>query len=103
MREMVAILSSELGHPVPLSIAPLPLLRAVALFNPTLRRVLEVIHQSQSPWVVDHSAYTAAFGSDPTTHIVAIRATVDWYRTVALRPANAPALASDKGVSGSVP
>jgi nucleoside-diphosphate-sugar epimerase len=85
MREMVAILSSELGHPVPLSVAPLALLRAVALFNPTLRKVLEVIHQSQSPWVVDHSAYTAAFGSDPTPHTLAIHEMVDWYRTVALR------------------
>src|SRR5262249_54528268 len=52
----------------------------LALFNPTIRAVKEVLYQSEQPFVVDHSKYAAAFGSDTTPHREAIRETLNWYR-----------------------
>ena len=80
-RQMIGLLGEAVGHPVKLSVAPVPVLRVIALFNPTVRSVLQVVHQSQGPWVVDHSAFDAAFGLQTTPHAQALREMVDWYRT----------------------
>jgi nucleoside-diphosphate-sugar epimerase len=57
------------------------LLAVGGLFNPDVRAVREVLYQSESPWVVDHTKFERAFGASPTPHPQAIRATLEWFRT----------------------
>lgn len=52
----------------------------MALFDPMMRAVKEVLYQSEGPFVVEHSKYERAFGSQVTPHPEAIRQTLDWYR-----------------------
>jgi nucleoside-diphosphate-sugar epimerase len=79
-RQFVQMVYEEAGTPMRLSVAPQLAIAVLALFNPTIRAVKEVLYQSEQPFVVDHSKYAAAFGSDTTPHREAIRETLNWYR-----------------------
>lgn len=43
-------------------------------------RLRQLLPEFDRPWVVDHSRFDAAFGSEPTPHDEAIRITVAWRR-----------------------
>jgi nucleoside-diphosphate-sugar epimerase len=80
-REFIALAAEVAGstrRPIAL---PQVTSRLIALFERRLRGYSEVDHQRSRPWVVDHSAFDAAFGPFPVTpHAEAIAATLDWYR-----------------------
>jgi nucleoside-diphosphate-sugar epimerase len=57
------------------------LLALGGLVNPDVRAVREVIYQSESPWIVDHSKFELAFGAEPTPHEQAIQTTLEWFRS----------------------
>ncbi len=60
--------------------APRILLRAMGLFNPPLREMIEMLYEFEEPFVVDHSEFTRTFGDHATPLKEAIRQTVRWYR-----------------------
>lgn len=103
LREFVQILGEEAQLSPKLSALPrmatsamLPLL---GLFVPPLRGMTENLYISYEPYIVDHSAYSQAFGDSSTPLREAIRATVQWYRAEATAQQHTPATstASNKG------
>ncbi|ROP40008.1 NAD-dependent epimerase/dehydratase family protein [Saccharothrix texasensis] len=81
VREFVALTGKVLGNartPVRL---PAWGVKVGSLFDRRLRGSGEMDHQRTAPWVVDHSAFEAAFGPWPVTpHEQAIEETARWYR-----------------------
>jgi nucleoside-diphosphate-sugar epimerase len=79
-RRFVEMVFEQLDAPARLQRTPALAIALLGLVNPTMRAVNEVLYQSQGPWRVDHSKYTLAFGSSPTTHQEAIGQTLAWFR-----------------------
>lgn len=71
----------QAGGPVRVQVAPRLTIPVLALFNPTMRAVREVLYQSERPWGRrDHRKYASAFGASPTPHAQAIAETLSWFR-----------------------
>ncbi|MER7754739.1 NAD-dependent epimerase/dehydratase family protein [Kitasatospora sp. NPDC097643] len=80
-RQMVDHLATEAGTaPVAVRRLSPALLNAAALFSPLLRELREVRYQFDRPFVVDASAYEAAFTLRATPLEEQIRSTVAWWR-----------------------
>ena len=77
--DFVRLVFEAAGRPPKISVLPSPVLSLLALVSPMLRAVREQQYQRESPWIVDHSKFAAAFGAEVTPHPVAIRATLDWF------------------------
>ncbi len=81
VREMVGRLAARAGTaPVAVRRLPSVVLGAAALFSPLIRELKEVRYQFDRPFVVDSSAYEAAFAVRATPLDEQVRATVDWWR-----------------------
>jgi hypothetical protein len=52
----------EVGKPARIQAAPKMLLRAMGLFNPGMRELIEMLYEFEEPFVVDHSKFEQAFG-----------------------------------------
>ncbi len=61
-------------------VAPKLVLNLMALFNPMMREVKEVVYQFEGPFIVDHSKYEKKFGAQVTPLDDAIEQTVAWFR-----------------------
>lgn len=59
---------------------PRALVSLLAVVDPTLREVKEMLYQLEEDFVVDSSRFTRTFGLAPTPLDDAIRATLAWYR-----------------------
>ena len=55
--------------------------RALGLFNPTIRELVEMTYEFEAPFVLDTTKYESTFGPAGTPVAAAITATVDWYRS----------------------
>lgn len=75
-RRFIEMVFEQIGTPARFQRAPRLAITVLALFNPTLRAVKEVLYQSERPFVVDQGKFARAFGSNPTPHHVAIAQTV---------------------------
>ena len=62
------------------SAMPKPLVHLLALFNPAVREIKEVLFEFEEPFVVDSSRFEQAFGQTATPLDQAIPATVEWFR-----------------------
>jgi nucleoside-diphosphate-sugar epimerase len=85
LRAFAELVGEETGIAPRLSVVPrmvtrvaLPLLGLAA---PPMRGLVENLYIFYEPYVVDHSAYAAAFGDDATPLREAIRQTVAWARS----------------------
>ncbi len=85
-RHVLELLGGEVGHPVGVRSVPKPVLRALGLFNPTIRALAEMAYEFDEPFVLDTSKYEATFGTAGTPLAAAIAATVAWYRSRAGTP-----------------
>jgi nucleoside-diphosphate-sugar epimerase len=94
LREFARILGEEAQVAPKLSALPRTVTRAMlpllGLGIPTLRGLSENLYIGYEPYIVDHSAYTQAFGDQATPLREAIRATVRWYRAHAAAAQHAP-------------
>ncbi len=79
-REFVRMVFDEADRTPKLSTLPGWFMRAMGVFNPTLRAVGEVLYQAENPWIMDASKFVRQFGDISTPHDEAIRRTVAWYR-----------------------
>jgi hypothetical protein len=95
LREFVRMLGEQAQVTPQLSALPRPITRAMlpllGMFTPALRGLSENLYISYEPYIVDHSAYSHAFGDHATPLGEAIRATVQWYRARAAAEQRAPA------------
>jgi nucleoside-diphosphate-sugar epimerase len=87
LREFVRMLGEEANLAPKVSALPRAAMRALlpllGIAVPALRGLAENLYISYEPYVVDHSAYTHAFGDHATPLRDAIRATVQWYQAQA--------------------
>ncbi|ONI83851.1 hypothetical protein ALI22I_36070 [Saccharothrix sp. ALI-22-I] len=82
VREFIALTGRVLGNTRKPLRLPSVAVTVSALFDKRLRGMGELQHQRTKPWVVDHSAFDAAFGPFPVTpHEQAIAETAQWYRS----------------------
>ena len=58
-------------------------MRVAGLFVPGARETVEMMYEFEAPFVVDHSAYTAAFGGEATGWTEALERTIAWTRGAA--------------------
>jgi nucleoside-diphosphate-sugar epimerase len=80
-RQFVETIFEEVGKPARIQAAPKILLRAMGLFNPGMREMIEMLYEFEEPFVVDHSKFEQAFGEQATPLKEAIGETVRWYRS----------------------
>jgi nucleoside-diphosphate-sugar epimerase len=85
-RQILALISAEIGHPVAVRSVPKLLVRALGLFNPMMRELAEMAYEFEEPFVLDTSKYESAFGGAGTPLAAAIAATVGWYRSPSATP-----------------
>jgi len=80
-RQFVEMIFEEVGKPARIQAAPKILLRAMGLFNPGMRELIEMLYEFEIPFVVDHSKFEREFGEHATPLKEAIGETVRWYRS----------------------
>ncbi|MGW6984654.1 NAD-dependent epimerase/dehydratase family protein [Streptomyces sp. NPDC054932] len=81
VRQMVDRLAARAGTgPVAVRRLPSAVVGAASLFSPLIRELKEIRYQFDRPFVVDSSAYEAAFAVAATPVDEQIEATVDWWR-----------------------
>jgi nucleoside-diphosphate-sugar epimerase len=80
-RQFVEMIFEEVGKPARIQAAPKILLRAMGLFNPGMREMIEMLYEFEEPFVVDDSKFEEAFGEHATLLKAAIGETVRWYRS----------------------
>ena len=79
-RQLLQLVAGDVGHPVGVRSLPKLAVRALGLFNPTIRELVELSYEFDQPFVLDTSKYESTFGTSATPLKVAVTATVDWYR-----------------------
>ncbi len=79
-RQFVTMVYDQAGTRPRFQVATRPLVALLALFNPMMREIKEMLYQFEQPFIVDHSRFEAQFGASPTPHAEAIRRTLDGYR-----------------------
>ena len=83
-RAFVALIGQACGQPVKLSVTSKLMMRAAGLAVAEAREVPDIWYQFAAPFVVDGSAFDAAFGSLQITPLAqAVSETVAWYRATA--------------------
>lgn len=79
-RQFVTQVAQQAGKPLKLQVAGPFLVGVLALFNPMMRELKEMLYQSMEPYIVDHSRFVAAFDDISTPHAKAIDETLAWFR-----------------------
>lgn len=79
--EFMALVNRVVTSPVKVGSIGTASMRIGGLFSKAAKETVECMYQWTAPYVVDSSAFTAAFGPLPITpHAEAVAATVDWIR-----------------------
>ena len=78
-RQFVEMIFEEVGKPARIQAAPKIVLRALGLFNPGMREMIEMLYEFEEPFVVDDSKFEQAFGEHAMPLREAIGETVQWY------------------------
>jgi nucleoside-diphosphate-sugar epimerase len=73
-------ISKETQTSPPVKTAPKFAVNIMAIFNPIIKELKEVLPHYESPYIVDHSKFEKAFGNHSTIHQEAIKETVNWYK-----------------------
>ena len=79
-RRFVEMVFEEVGGGFRMQQAPKLLFRAMGLFDPAMREMVEMLYEFEEPFVLDYSAFAATFGDHATPLREAIKETVAWYR-----------------------
>jgi len=79
-RELLELVAADVGHPVGVRVLPKLAVRALGVFNPTIRELVELSYEFEQPFVLDTSKYESTFGTTATPLKTAVTATVHWYR-----------------------
>src|SRR5829696_6208893 len=79
-RQFVEMIFEEAGKPARVQAAPKIVLRAMGLFNPGIREMIEMRYEFEEPFIVDDSDFIRTFGEQATPLREAIQRTVRWYR-----------------------
>jgi nucleoside-diphosphate-sugar epimerase len=80
-REVITKVYAAAGEQPRLRVLKRPILQTIGLVNRDVRELLATYYQFDSPFVVDHTAFQAAFGGHITAWDEIIRTTLDSYRS----------------------
>jgi nucleoside-diphosphate-sugar epimerase len=80
-RALLDLVADQVGHPVDIRAVPQLALRALGLLSPMMRGLAEMAYQSNQPFVLDTSKYSATFSTATTPLLTAVADTIAWYRT----------------------
>jgi nucleoside-diphosphate-sugar epimerase len=80
-RQFIGQVYSAAGNEPAISAMPKPMMSVVALFNPYVRELKEMMYEFEEPYVVDSEKFVKAFGDHSTPLSESIPATVEWFRT----------------------
>jgi nucleoside-diphosphate-sugar epimerase len=80
-RQLLELVAGEVEHPVGVRSLPKLAVRALGLFNPTIRELVEISYEFEQPFVLDTTKYQSTFATEATPLATAITATVAWYRS----------------------
>lgn len=88
-REFVNQIFSATGTTPRFNVAPTLILNIMALFNPMMNEVKEMLYEFEESFIVDHSKFAATFGAAPTPIVDGIHETLGWYQAQLQVPATA--------------
>lgn len=77
--QIVALLESIIGRPIPVRTASKLFIRFGGLFVPAARELVEMFYEFDRPFLVDDRKYKAAFGDHSTPLRAGLAQTVAWY------------------------
>jgi nucleoside-diphosphate-sugar epimerase len=77
---LLELVANELEHPVGVRALPKFAVRALGLFNPTIRELIELTYEFDAPFVLDTTKFESTFGTAGTPLPDAIRTTLAWYQ-----------------------
>ena len=80
-RQLLELVTGDVGHPVGVRSVPKLAVRALGLFNPTMRELVELSYEFDQPFVLDTTKYQSTFATATTPLATAIATTVAWYQT----------------------
>lgn len=78
---MVEVAAAEVGAPSTPKVLSPRMVKAVGLFSPTVRELVEMLYEFTGPFVVDSSHIEQTLGLQPTPLTDGLRRTVSWYST----------------------
>jgi nucleoside-diphosphate-sugar epimerase len=79
-RQLAAMAAEQLGIPLKISAMGTTMMRIGSLFVPVAHEMVEMMYAFNHPFVIDHSAFSKAFGEFYTPHQQAVQATLAWYK-----------------------
>ena len=79
-RALLDLVAGEVGHSVGVRSVPKVALRALGVFNPTMRGLAEMSYEFEEPFLLDTTKYESVFGKSATSLEVAVTETLAWYR-----------------------
>jgi nucleoside-diphosphate-sugar epimerase len=80
-RQFVEMAADALGVKARMMVAGPLMMRALGLFVPEVREMIEMEYEFTKPFIVDDSRYKKAFGDHSTPLKEAIRFTTEWYQS----------------------
>jgi nucleoside-diphosphate-sugar epimerase len=80
-RELIELISNDVGHDVGIRSVPKVMVRALGLVNPMMRGLAEMSYEFDEPFILDTTKFTRTFGPAGTPLATAVSDTVAWYRT----------------------
>jgi nucleoside-diphosphate-sugar epimerase len=93
-RKLLELVAGEVGHAIGIRSVPKLAVRALGLFNPMMRELVEMSYDFDEPFVLDTTKYQSTFGTDGTPLATAVAATVAWYQSRNGTPHQPPESAS---------
>jgi nucleoside-diphosphate-sugar epimerase len=79
-RALLDLVAGEVGHSVAVRSVPKLVMRALGVFNPTMRELVEMTYEFDEPFVLDTTRYESTFGATGTPLTAAVTETVRWYQ-----------------------
>jgi nucleoside-diphosphate-sugar epimerase len=79
-RQFIEMIFTETDYPARIQAIPNLLLKTLAVFNPMMREVAEMLYEFEEPFIVDDTRFVQSFGNNVTPLHEAISATVEWFR-----------------------
>ena len=79
-REIIGMISEQLGRGLRVSITPRSVLRLIGLFNPVVRELDEMAYEFTQPFVVNSAKAETRLGVAPTPLNEAIADTIAWFQ-----------------------
>jgi nucleoside-diphosphate-sugar epimerase len=80
-RRLITEFFDAAGHRAKITAANRPMLMIAGLFKADLKELRHTFYQFGEPWTVDDSKFRSEFGDLSTPLPIAVKETVDWYRS----------------------